>query len=89
VTTDEEVTNGKPSPDIFLLTARRLGLDHSACLVLEDSELGVIAANRAKMQVFIVPDLVAPSESVTRLANGMFNSLAAVAKHLELTFLKS
>jgi HAD superfamily hydrolase (TIGR01509 family) len=89
VTTGEEVASGKPSPDIFVLAARRLGIDHSACLVLEDSELGVIAAHRAEMKVFIVPDLKVPSESVTRLANGTFNSLAAVTKYLELTVLSS
>jgi len=88
VTTGEEVANGKPSPDIFLLAAQRLGIGHSDCLVLEDSELGVIAAHRAEMQVYLVPDIKAPSELVTRLASGTFNSLAAVAMHLERVLIK-
>jgi len=84
IATGDEVTNGKPAPDLFLLAARRLGIDPGACLVLEDAEPGVIAAHRAGMQVFMVPDLQAPSAETERLANGTFRSLEAVARHLEL-----
>jgi hypothetical protein len=38
------------------------------------------------MQVYLVPDLVKPSPEVERLASGIFDSLADVAKHLEETF---
>lgn len=80
--TGDEVNNGKPSPDLFLLTAERLATDPSQCLVLEDSEAGIIAAHRAGMQVYVVPDLKQPSEPVEKLAQGKFDSLAAVEKHL-------
>ncbi len=68
-----------PRPDLFLLAAERLGIEPAHCLVLEDAEAGVIAARRAGMMVFIVPDLKPPSPEVRRLANGVFESLTAAA----------
>jgi len=47
VVTRDDVTAGKPSPEIFLLAARRLGLDPGQCLVLEDSDEGLEAARAA------------------------------------------
>ena len=69
VTTGNEVVNGKPSPDLFLLTAERLAVEPVQCLVLEDSEAGVIAAHRAGMRVYCVPDIKAPSPEVEALAD--------------------
>ncbi len=45
----EDVSEAKPSPDIFLLTASKLGINPSDCLVIEDSANGILAANRAGM----------------------------------------
>lgn len=53
---DPEVHEGKPAPDIFLTAARRLGVEPSACLVVEDSPAGVAAARAAGMRVVCVPD---------------------------------
>lgn len=49
IVSSEEVKHGKPAPDVFLLTAKRLGVDTSACLVLEDAPNGVLAAKKAGM----------------------------------------
>lgn len=46
----------KPAPDIFLVTARELGVDPADCLVVEDSLAGVEAALAAGMQVVALPD---------------------------------
>jgi len=51
----DEVKNGKPSPDIYLEAARRLKVNPGACVVFEDSEAGVRAAQSAGMKVVIVP----------------------------------
>ena len=83
VATGDEVSRGKPFPDLFLLAARRLGAEPSSCLVLEDSEAGVFAARAAGMQVFQVPDLVDPSAEVRRAANGVFRSLFDVLEKLK------
>lgn len=50
VCTAEDVERGKPHPDLFLLTAGRLGVDPLECVVFEDSDLGLEAASRAGMQ---------------------------------------
>ncbi|PTX51104.1 HAD superfamily hydrolase (TIGR01509 family) [Gemmobacter caeni] len=40
----DDVANGKPNPDIFLLAAERLGMASDACIVIEDAISGVAAA---------------------------------------------
>jgi beta-phosphoglucomutase family hydrolase len=48
--TAEEITRGKPDPEIFLLAAERLGVAPAACLVFEDSPSGLEAAHSAGMR---------------------------------------
>jgi len=50
-----EVARGKPSPDVFIEAARRLGLAPAACLVVEDSRNGLLAAKAARMRCAVVP----------------------------------
>ena len=51
VTTGDEVTFNKPDPDIFTMTADKLGVERDGCLVIEDSPAGIEAARRAGMKV--------------------------------------
>ena len=51
ITTREEISFNKPSPDIFLVTADKLGVIPSECVVIEDSLAGIEAASTAKMKV--------------------------------------
>ena len=44
------ITQSKPDPEIFLLTAKKLGVDPAACIVFEDAEAGVEAAIAAGMK---------------------------------------
>lgn len=50
VVSGDYVEKGKPSPDIFILTAERLGLKPEECVVIEDSKNGVSAAKTAGMK---------------------------------------
>jgi HAD superfamily hydrolase (TIGR01509 family) len=56
ILTGDEVQRGKPDPDIYLLTARKLGMAPEACLVIEDALAGVGAAKAANMRVAAIPD---------------------------------
>jgi len=49
IVTSEQVKRGKPFPDMFLEAARRMGVQPSECLVLEDSIAGFEAASAAGM----------------------------------------
>jgi HAD superfamily hydrolase (TIGR01509 family) len=46
------VEHAKPAPDLFLLAAKKHGVDPIRCLVIEDSEMGVRAAQAAGMLVW-------------------------------------
>jgi HAD superfamily hydrolase (TIGR01509 family) len=48
----EDVTHGKPAPDLFLLAADKMGAAPRDCVVVEDAEFGVQAARAAGMAVF-------------------------------------
>ncbi len=45
----EDTQRHKPEPDVFLEAARRLDVDPNGCVVFEDSDLGLLAAERAGM----------------------------------------
>lgn len=51
----EEVTHGKPAPDVFLEAARRLRAEPADCVVLEDAAPGAEAARAAGMRCIAVP----------------------------------
>jgi len=55
VITPEDVQHGKPSPDMFLLAAGRMGVAPGMCLVFEDAEPGMRAAEAAGMKWVRVP----------------------------------
>jgi HAD superfamily hydrolase (TIGR01509 family) len=50
--TASEVTNGKPAPDLCFYAAERMNVAPQNCLVIEDSEMGILAAKAAGMEVW-------------------------------------
>lgn len=52
VVTADDVVNGKPAPDIFVRAATLLSMQAGRCLVIEDGQLGVLAAHRAGMDAY-------------------------------------
>lgn len=52
----DQVEHGKPSPDVYLETARQMRVRPEACVCLEDSGNGILAGKNAGMKVIAVPD---------------------------------
>ena len=52
----DEVAAGKPAPDVYLLAARRLGVEPARAVAIEDSLNGVLAAHSAGLRVVLVPN---------------------------------
>lgn len=73
-----EVAHSKPAPDTFLLAAEKLHLDPHICLVLEDSFNGVRAGRAAGCVTVMVPDLMQPTEEITKLYDRKCSDLLEV-----------
>ena len=72
----EEVTRGKPAPDVYLEAARRLGVDPRNCAAVEDSASGIRSANAAELFVVAIPNRAfPPPEDVLRLADVVLDSI--------------
>ncbi|MER6099625.1 HAD family hydrolase [Streptomyces sp. NPDC001728] len=69
----EDVGRGKPAPDLFLHAAARMGAAPERCVVVEDSLLGVQAAQAAGMDVYGFTAMT-PQEKLTG-ANGHFGTM--------------
>jgi beta-phosphoglucomutase len=55
VVTADDISKPKPDPEVFLVSAAKLGVDPKDCVVIEDSVFGVRAAKAAKMKCIAVP----------------------------------
>ncbi|MEX0703123.1 MAG: HAD family phosphatase [Planctomycetales bacterium] len=64
----EDVTHGKPHPEIYLTAARRLGVEPAEMLVLEDSEAGTKAAAAAGAVAVSVPHVHSVAHDFTPAA---------------------
>jgi beta-phosphoglucomutase family hydrolase len=77
VVSAEDVTAGKPNPQVFQLAARKLGVEPGRCLVIEDAVAGVDAAKRAGMRCLAVTN-THPGDSLDG-ADMVVDSLARVS----------
>jgi len=72
----EEVAHGKPAPDVYLETARRLGVAPEGCAAIEDSENGIKSAKGAGMRVLAIPNpQFPPAEDALALADDVLDSI--------------
>ncbi len=74
-----EVTEGKPAPEIFLRAAAGIGIEANRCVALEDSSVGVHAAAAARMLTIMVPDLHQPNAATAALADYVIPGTARAA----------
>jgi HAD superfamily hydrolase (TIGR01509 family) len=78
ILTRDDVARGKPSPDLYLLAAARLGVKPELCVAVEDSNHGVTAAHAAGAITIMVPDMVPPTEESRARCVAVLSDLNAV-----------
>lgn len=83
IVTRDDVTRGKPFPDIYEQAARRLSLPPRHCLALEDSYNGVRAAASAGAPVIMVPDVLPPTAEMQQKCLTVLHDLHAVLRWLQ------
>ncbi len=83
IITGDQVTLGKPHPEIYLKAAAAIGIDPLSCVALEDSEPGIAAAHAAGMQALMIPDLKQPTSETKAIAAAIFNSLDEALQHIQ------
>jgi HAD superfamily hydrolase (TIGR01509 family) len=72
----QEAAHGKPSPDVYLEAARRLGVAAGRCGAVEDSHNGIRSAKAAGMFVVAVPNPhYPPDDEATALADVVLGSI--------------
>ena len=69
IVSGDEVSVGKPDPEIFLRAAAAIQCPPEQCYVFEDSRSGVRAGHAAGCATIMVPDLVAPSPDIVPLCH--------------------
>lgn len=83
IVSGQHVAHSKPDPEIFLLTAQKLGVEPARCLVLEDSYNGVRAGAAGGFVTVMVPDLVPADDEMKRLYTMECASLEEVLEKLK------
>ena len=83
IVSGQHVAHSKPDPEIFLLTAQKLGVEPARCLVLEDSYNGVRAGAAGGFVTVMVPDLVPADAEMKRLYTMECASLWEVLEKLK------
>jgi HAD superfamily hydrolase (TIGR01509 family) len=83
VCTREDVTRGKPYPDLFLAAADRLGVPAERCIVLEDSYPGVRAAHASGAMAIMVPDMLPATDELRALCIAVVRDLHEVRAMLQ------
>jgi sugar-phosphatase len=78
--TADQITNGKPDPEGYLLAAERLNADPAACVVIEDAPAGIQAGKSAGMTVIAVTTTHAPAELTE--ADEVMTDLSELAAYL-------
>jgi HAD superfamily hydrolase (TIGR01509 family) len=76
----DDIVNGKPAPDIFLKAAASCNTPLQDCIIIEDTEAGILGANAANIRVIVVPDIAPLNEKIRARADFICTDLFEVAK---------
>lgn len=79
----EDISKSKPNPEIFIKANELLGFDKEECLVIEDSENGILAGYSAGIPVICVPDMKIPKDEYLDRTKYVVNSLEDIIKIID------
>lgn len=79
----DEVTKGKPNPEVFLKSCQKLGVSVDEAIVLEDSEAGIQASYDAGIKVICIPDMKYPEKQYEEKTFKIFKDLNDVTDYLK------
>src|SRR5699024_2575190 len=84
----DEVSSGKPSPEIYLKALEKAEANPHETLVLDDSVNGVKAAHEAGIPAIMVPDLEQPDEEAKKITLKILSDLNEVHQYIEKNIIK-
>ena len=79
----DEVTHGKPNPEVFIKSCEKLNVSREEAIVLEDSEAGILAAFDAHIPVICIPDMKYPEPYFAKKTTRILSSLDEVISFLK------
>jgi beta-phosphoglucomutase-like phosphatase (HAD superfamily) len=79
----DEVKESKPNPEIFNKCCEKMNINKKETLILEDSINGILAADKANMNVVLIEDIVSVPKKVKKLTYKELNHLAELPLLLE------
>lgn len=79
----DEVTKGKPDPEVFLKSCQKLGVNVDEAIVLEDSEAGIQASAAAQIKVICIPDMKQPEKEFADKTFKILDNLNQVKDYLK------
>lgn len=83
VVTGDEVSKGKPDPEIYRTVCEKLGVAPEDCLAVEDSKNGILSAHNAGLSVVMIPDMVPPTPELKEIALKKYDSLLDLCSYLK------
>ncbi|OUY07043.1 bifunctional mannitol-1-phosphate dehydrogenase/phosphatase [Acinetobacter populi] len=84
----DDVEQGKPHPEIFLLAASKLNLQPQQCLMFEDSENGLKSAYATQGHTVLLQDIKVPTPEMLKLAEFFYDDMQALLQDLN-TYVES
>lgn len=79
----DEVTKGKPNPEVFLKSCQKLGVNVDEAIVLEDSEAGIQASYDANIKAICIPDMKYPEKQYEEKTFKILKDLTEVTAYLK------
>ena len=83
IVTGDDITKGKPDPEIFLKAANKLGVLPEECIVVEDSPAGIQAAFNGQMYGIHVEDLKKADETIKKYCYKNYKNLNEIQEYIK------